>query len=385
MKKRLLSLLLAVLMVMTLMPASALALSDSGDNDSAGTAQNLVLGDTITGQIAPEKDMDYYRFTLSESGRITLDITSYMKYYMLNLYDAEGKELWYTDNNEYNSTVGFREDVHTIDLEAGVYYLKVTGYAWGTSYASTGNYTITFGDKEDGKELYIHSYKSTVTEPTCTAAGYTTYTCSCGESYKDNYTNALGHNYKNGKCIRCGAVDSNYNPTSSFVDVSSTSYCYDAVQWAVGNGITNGTDSTHFSSNRACTRAQVVTVLWRAAGEPSVSARVNFVDVSTSSVYYKAIKWAVANGITKGTDATHFSPDATCTRGQVVTFMHRAANEPYVRGVGGFVDVAYGSYCYNAVQWAVAEGITNGTDIAHFSPNATCTRGQVVTFLYRAQ
>ncbi len=168
-------------------------------------------------------------------------------------------------------------------------------------------------------------------------------------------------------------------------DVAYGSYCYDAVQWAVKNGITNGTDSTHFSPNAGCTRAQVVTFLWRAAGEPNVSANVNFVDVSTSSVYYKAIKWAVANGITKGTDAMHFSPNATCTRGQVVTFMYRAAGETYFSGMGSFVDVSYGSYCYSAVQWAVANGITKGTDSTHFSPNATCTRGQVVTFLYRAQ
>ena len=173
--------------------------------------------------------------------------------------------------------------------------------------------------------------------------------------------------------------------TGSFSDVASGSYCYDAVQWAVAEGITKGTDATHFSPNAGCTRAQVVTFLWRAAGSPDVNAAVNFVDVSASSVYYKAIMWAVANGITKGTDATHFSPNATCTRGQVVTFMYRAAGEPAVSGTGSFSDVASGSYCYDAVQWAVAEGITNGTDIAHFSPNATCTRGQVVTFLYRAQ
>ncbi len=385
MKKRILSILLVLLMVVSLAPMSVLAVSDSGDNDSAGTAQSFTLGDTISGQIAPEKDVDYYKFTLTESGRVTLDITSYIKYYTLEIYDTDGKELWYSDYNRYNDTVGFREDVHTIDLEAGVYYLKVTGYSRGTADASTGNYTITFGDKEDGKELHIHSYSSTVTDPTCTAQGYTTHICSCGESYKDNYTSALGHNYSNGKCSRCGAADTGYKPASSFVDVPSTSYCYDEVHWAVGNGITNGTDSTHFSPNAGCTRGQVVTFLWRAAGEPNVSANVNFVDVSTSSVYYKAIKWAVANGITKGTDAKHFSPNATCTRGQVVTFMYRAAGETYFSGMGSFVDVSYGSYCYSAVQWAVANGITKGTDSTHFSPNATCTRGQVVTFLYRAQ
>ena len=177
----------------------------------------------------------------------------------------------------------------------------------------------------------------------------------------------------------------NYDPNMSFTDVAAGSYCYDAVQWAVANGITNGTDATHFSPNAGCTRGQVVTFLWRAAGEPTVGGNVGFVDVAPGSYCYEAVKWAVANGITKGTDVTHFSPNATCTRGQVVTFMYRAEGEPAVGGNVGFVDVAAGSYCYNAVQWAVANGITKGTDATHFSPNATCTRGQVVTFLYRAQ
>ena len=177
----------------------------------------------------------------------------------------------------------------------------------------------------------------------------------------------------------------NYDPNMSFTDVAAGSYCYDAVQWAVANGITKGTDATHFSPNAGCTRGQVVTFLWRAAGEPTVGGNVGFVDVAPGSYCYEAVKWAVANGITNGTDATHFSPNAACTRGQVVTFMYRAEGEPAVGGNVGFVDVAAGSYCYNAVQWAVANGITKGTDATHFSPNATCTRGQVVTFLYRAQ
>ena len=232
---------------------------------------------------------------------------------------------------------------------------------------------------------HTHDYKAAVTAPTCTQAGYTTYTCSCGDSYKSDYKDALGHDYKNGTCTRCGAKDPNYKPQANFTDVAAGSYCYDAVQWAVANGITNGTDATHFSPNAGCTRGQVVTFLWRAAGEPVVSGNVGFVDVVPGSYCYEAVKWAVANGITKGTDATHFSPNATCTRGQVVTFMYRAAGEPAVGGSNGFVDVAAGSYCYNAVQWAVAKGITKGTDTTHFSPNATCTRGQVVTFLYRAE
>ena len=231
-----------------------------------------------------------------------------------------------------------------------------------------------------------HNYTEEVTKPTCTERGYTTYTCAvCGDSYKGSYVDPLGHNYKNGTCTRCGVKDPNYKPQANFTDVAAGSYCYDAVQWAVANGITNGTDATHFSPNEGCTRGQVVTFLWRAAGEPTVSGNVGFVDVAPGSYCYEAVKWAVANGITNGTDATHFSPNATCTRGQVVTFMYRAAGEPAVGGSNGFVDVAAGSYCYNAVQWAVANGITKGTDAMHFSPNATCTRSQVVTFLYRAE
>ena len=231
-----------------------------------------------------------------------------------------------------------------------------------------------------------HNYTEEVTAPTCTERGYTTYTCSvCGDSYKGSYVDPLGHNYKNGTCTRCGTKDPNYKPQADFTDVAAGSYCYDAVQWAVANGITNGTDTTHFSPNAGCTRGQVVTFLWRAAGEPTVGGNVGFVDVAPGSYCYEAVKWAVANGITKGTDATHFSPNETCTRGQVVTFMYRAEGEPAVGGNVGFVDVAAGSYCYYAVQWAVANGITKGTDATHFSPNATCTRGQVVTFLYRAQ
>ena len=264
----------------------------------------------------------------------------------------------------------------------------------GSSYKT--DYTAALGhDYKNGlctrcgakdPSAHTHDYKAVVTKPTCTERGYTTYTCSvCGDSYKGSYVDPLGHNYKNGTCTRCGTKDPNYKPQADFTDVAAGSYCYDAVQWAVANGITNGTDATHFSPNAGCTRGQVVTFLWRAAGEPVVSGNVGFVDVAPGSYCYEAVKWAVANGITNGTDATHFLPNATCTRGQVVTFMYRAEGEPAVGGSNGFVDVAPGSYCYEAVKWAVANGITKGTNTTHFSPNATCTRGQVVTFLYRAQ
>ena len=235
---------------------------------------------------------------------------------------------------------------------------------------------------------HTHSYTASVIAPTCTAAGYTMYTCSCGNSYKDNYTDALGHNYVSGVCTRCGAKATD-TPTpvtpSGFVDVPSNAFYANAVKWAVENEITTGVGNNRFDPNGQCTRGQVVTFLWRAAGKPTVSANVSFSDVQPGAFYYEAVKWAVANGITQGVGGNRFAPNDTCTRGQVVTFLHRAANSPAASTISSFTDVPHDAFYYNAVNWAVANGITNGTGNGRFSPNDTCTRAQVVTFLYRAQ
>ena len=148
-------------------------------------------------------------------------------------------------------------------------------------------------------------------------------------------------------------------------------------------GITNGTTATTFSPNKACTRAQMVTFLWRAAGEPEPETTVNpFTDVAAGAYYYDAVLWAVEQGITNGTTATTFSPNATVTRAQTVTFLWRSAGSPAVSG-SGFADVASDAYYAGAVAWAVSEGITNGTTTTTFSPGSSCTRAQIVTFLYR--
>lgn len=169
----------------------------------------------------------------------------------------------------------------------------------------------------------------------------------------------------------------------SFIDVPAGAYYYDAVYWAVDEGITNGTTAVTFSPDNACTRAQMVTFLWRAAGEPEPETSVNpFTDVSASAYYYDAVLWAVEQGITNGTSATTFSPDATVTRGQTVTFLWRNAGSPAVSG-GSFTDVAADAYYAGAVAWAASEGITSGTTAATFSPSSNCTRAQIVTFLYR--
>ena len=457
------------------------------------------------------------------SGKVNFSQTMNTTQVGVRIYDSSNTRIALKDEYvNYNTT--YVNIWYDVTGELGI-YLK-SGQSYKFQFYTISNGKEYWSPIISFATAHTHNYASKVVQPTCTAQGYTIHTCSCGNSYKDSYVNALGHSYSGGACTRCGQKDPNYTQTSgvsyvlsdgvltvsgsgectnawmnnyspnnvkkivigsgitsigraafqgcayvksvdiangvtkicrgaftqcwalesviiptsvntiemtafgnaisgstmndvyycgsaaqwgrisigehndsllkasfhynydpnmSFTDVAAGSYCYDAVQWAVANGITNGTDKTHFSPNAGCTRGQVVTFLWRAAGEPTVGGNVGFVDVAPGSYCYEAVKWAVANGITKGTDATHFSPNATCTRGQVVTFLYRAEGEPAVGGSNGFVDVAAGSYCYNAVQWAVANGITKGTDATHFSPNATCTRGQVVTFLYRAQ
>ncbi len=170
----------------------------------------------------------------------------------------------------------------------------------------------------------------------------------------------------------------------AFADVKSGSYCYDAVQWAVAKGITLGMSDGSFAPNAPCTRGQIVTFLWRAMGCPAPKSTVNpFTDVKSGSYCYEAVLWAVEQGITKGTTAATFSPNAPCTRGQAVTFLCRAVG---TEGTGdtGFADVGANSFCAGSVKWAVENGVTKGTTATTFSPNETCTRGQIVTFLYRA-
>ena len=168
-----------------------------------------------------------------------------------------------------------------------------------------------------------------------------------------------------------------------FADVPNSAYYADAVKWAVAQGITNGKGSGLFGSNNACTRAQIVTFLWRAAGSPAPKMAFNpFSDVSPDAYYYQAVLWAVENGITGGMGNGRFSPDGTCTRGQSVTFLYRAAGAPAVSG-SSFQDVPASSYCADAIAWAVKNGITQGNGAGAFSPNGGCTRAQIVTFLYR--
>ena len=180
-------------------------------------------------------------------------------------------------------------------------------------------------------------------------------------------------------------MKSNGNPqTGVFVDVAEGSYYEEAIDWAVEKSITNGVSSNMFAPNDPCTRAQIVTFLWRAAGSPAPKSMSSFTDVPADAFYAKAVAWAVENGITSGTGESKFSPNATCTRAQAVTFLYRASGSPAVSGSAEFSDVATNAYYADAVAWAAKKGITTGIGGGLFGSDNDCTRGQIVTFLWRA-
>ena len=243
-----------------------------------------------------------------------------------------------------------------------------------------------------------HVYMAEVKHPTCTAGGYTRCTCcACSSYYISDYTQPLGHRYDSGvvikeptetalgrvrfTCIRCSET---YLMTYAFRDIDRDAYYFTPVIWAVNRGITTGMDETHFCPEQLCNRAQVVTFLWRAAGKPEPSTTENpFRDLPAGSFYEKAVLWAFENGITTGTDASHFSPDSPCSRAQVVTFLHRFRGSPEPTAATAFPDVPQGTFYHKAVLWAAQRRITMGMDGGYFCPELSCSRAQIVTFLYR--
>ena len=309
----------------------------------------------------------------------------------IRLYDSNGNCIAQKDESvNYNTSY------------VNIWY-NLTGEL-GVTLTSGKSYTFNFYAISNGREYWsptvkfttahTHSHSATVTAPTCTEKGYTTHTCACGDSYKDSYVNALGHNYKNGVCNVCGAKDPDYKPPvvkeNPFVDVSESSVYYDAILWAYYHEpqqITGGYTATEFCPGNPCTRGQVVTFLWRAAGCPEPTGDTSmFNDASSiASPYRKAVAWAVENGITTGFADGTFRPNDSVTRAQFVTFLWRYENKPATSGsIAGFTDAASISGPYQqAVAWAVEKGITTGYNDGSFRPNATCTRWAVVLFMYR--
>lgn len=266
------------------------------------------------------------------------------------------------------------------------YVAPTPGGGGGGGGGAVSTYTLTFDTnggsaidkitKDSGTTIDLAAYKPT-------RAGYTFAGWFSDKALTKAVTSVklTANTTVYAKWIQNGGTAQN-----PFVDVKEGAYYYDAVLWAVEQKITSGTSATTFSPDASCTRAQMVTFLWRAAGSPKVENGKNpFTDVKADAYYYDAVLWAVEKGVTSGTSATTFSPDATVTRGQTVTFLYRNAGSPEVSGTMPFTDVEADAYYAKAVQWAVQQKITTGTSETTFSPMSDCTRGQIVTFLYRAK
>ena len=256
--------------------------------------------------------------------------------------------------------------------------------------SSTGS-TITVGKTENGTITVSPATASKGTNVTITAKPADGYELGSLTATDANGSTLALTDLGNGKysfTMPDGKVEVNgtfvKKSAQTFVDVPENAYYAPAVNWAVEKGVTEGTSATTFSPDAACTRAQIVTFLYRAAGSPAVKSTVNpFTDVTASDYYYNAVLWAVENGITTGTSETTFSPNESCTRAQCVTFLYRAVGSA-ATAKAIFTDVSADAYYAPAVNWAVEKGVTEGTSATTFSPDAACTRAQIVTFLYRA-
>ena len=292
---------------------------------------------------------------------------------------------WTDGTNTYNAG-----DAYTVTGNATL--TAVWRYTGSSSSGTTSSYPVSVPRFDNGSVSVMPGSASKGTTMTLTVKpdeGYAldklTVTDKDGNrlSLSDKGDGKYTFTMPDGK-VSVDASFSKIVATVNFRDVNQSDYYYDAVQWAVEKGVTEGTSATTFSPDASCTRAQMVTFLYRAAGSPAPKSTVNpFTDVSASDYYYNAVLWAVENGITTGVSADRFAPGATVSRAQTVTFLYRANGSPAASGAS-FSDVAADDYYANAVAWAVRSGITTGTGNGKFSPSADCTRGQIVTLLYRA-
>ena len=303
------------------------------------------------------------------------------------------------------STTGASLDAAGLPLTVGTYTVTAT-YSDASSYGyKTATFTITKATptgtpsftkiETSGKTLADTKLTVGTIRPAGTIAWNlpATTEVEANKEYTWTFTPTDTHNYKplTGRLTPYVVSDMPYLPgvigntgSFSFRDVSRFDYFYDAVKWASENGIASGTSNYTFSPDAVCTRAQTVTFLWRAAGSPMPRYRVSpFTDVNAYDYYYNAVLWAVEQGITTGLTATTFGPDETVTRGQVATFLYRAASAAKPNTFNPFTDVKATAYNYNAILWAYDNRITTGTSTTTFSPDASCTRAQIVTFLYR--
>ena len=284
-------------------------------------------------------------------------------------------------------------------------YINIPGLTLYYIEGKSGWTTPTWGEAEyptavwDGVNIpqpHTHSYTAVVTAPTCTEKGYTTYTCACGDSYKKDFVSALGHDFKDGTCTRCGASDPNYKPVdptpeATFTDVSETAWYKNSVDYAVEHGLMNGTGTNTFEPESTMTRAMLVTVLWRYANAPKPGANP-FTDVPNGKWYTDAVAWAAENGVVNGVGDGKFEPDGSVTREQMATILYRYAQKVGIdtskhTELSAFPDAnRVSAYARAPMQWIVAEGVIggsreNGQD--WLNPQGNATRAEVATILMR--
>ena len=380
MKKKILSLLLAVLMICALLPFGAMA------------ADQPVYADLIMGVTSPD-DFGMLK-DLNGDGLPELFI-------VWDNGDTPFGQIFTIENGKAKKLIELAYDGPTIretsdyaDMEIVsngdkglVVTIVETNYDAGESGVFWNEGTVTFYQLTNGalKETDVMRYKLLMIDGTDNFYPERSTITRNGRTISGDEMNAVFESIAQ-RALPYYPMEQVYNAaTGFFQDVPRGEYYTEPVGWALRKGITNGTSSVDFSPMADCTRGQVVTFLWRAAGGPKpTGTRHPFSDVKPSDYYYNAVLWAVEKGITNGTSPTTFSPNSPCTRGQVVTFLWRYAGMPKTSGSNPFSDVKTGEYYYDAVLWASGKNVTNGTSPTTFSPNNTCTRGQIVTFLFRA-
>ena len=366
----------------------------AGDNDyNDVTSAPFVL---MIKPATPTGEPNYTKITTS--GKTLKDTALTTKGSTLN--PSDGKLEWVDDKGEplpddttvkANTTYKWRftpddDNYTTLTGEVELYHKSSSGGGWYDSYYTIKATAGTGGSISPSGSVSVREGRDqtfTITPD----KGYAVSNVKIDGKSIGAVKSYTFENVSRPHTIEVIFMKANGNPqTGVFVDVATGSYYEDAVDWAVGNGITQGTDDTHFSPDGICTRAQAVTFLWRAAGSPKPETRtMPFTDIPAGSYYYDAVLWAVENGIAKGTSDTTFSPNMTCTRAQIVAFLWRSEKSPAAGTANSFADVKSTAYYADAVLWAVKENITRGTTNTTFSPNADCTRSQIVTFLWRCK
>ena len=366
----------------------------AGDND-----YNDVTSAPFVLMIKPATPTGEPKYTaITTSGKTLKDAALTTKGSTLN--PSDGKLEWVDDKGELlpddttvkaNTTYKWRftpddDNYTTLTGEVELYHKSSSGGGWYDSYYTIKATAGTGGSISPSGSVSVREGR----DQTFTITPDKSYAVANVKIDGKSIGTVKSYTFENVRrthTIEVIFMKANGNPqTGVFVDVATGSYYEDAVDWAVGNGITQGTDATHFSPDGICTRAQAVTFLWRAAGSPKPETRtMPFTDVPAGSYYYDAVLWAVENDITKGTSDTTFSPNMTCTRAQIVAFLWRSEKSPAAGTANPFADVKSAAYYADAVLWAAKKDITKGTTNTTFSPDADCTRAQIVTFLWRCK